>query len=792
MRHLIADLAHSLRLLRRQPGLSVTAVVALAMGIGFTTSMFAIVHGGTRALPVEQPHEIVVIGAQDERGREAPVRPLLMRHWRASLTSVEGLGAWRDDSFNVSGQGLPDRVNGAAITPNTLVILGIRVQSGRPFTEGDAAPGAARVALIGDDIWRVRYQADPGVLGQTIRLDDVPHTIVGVMPPKFGFPINARVWTPLDVQAGAGPADGDPLRVFGRLKDGLSPGQAQAEASGELGRLAGANPGSFSKHRAHVTDFMELETPKEVRQGLTVLVAAVSLAFLVACANVANLLLARAAARTRDTALRTALGASRGRLIGQAIAEAMLMSAIACALGVAMASVALRFFAAASAGIIEAFWVDFRIDATVVAFATGLAALATLATALVPALRATASRTSPLLQAGAPNLAGLRIGRLGRTLVVTQVALACGLFVLTATFVGTAAAIRSVDLVFPAREILTTTLSVPSRTAADPAAKRAFLQDLRDRLAAAPGLGPTAFATVLPGRGGGNDRIGFVDRPDRQPMTSGVAAVTPEFFELAGVRDVPGRLLNWQDDWRTPRVAVVSQSFVRKLSPDREVVGRRIAMQGAEFEVVGVVPDLLMQDVTETDGSGVYLSMLQVRSYIFRTMTQTGPSPLAAFPGLRAAVHAISPDLPVLEPASLHDAIYADKGILDGLAALFLAFGAGTVFLAVIGLFAVLSFAVTARTREFGVRLALGATPRDLASLVLGRGARELGVGLGIGLAIAFAISRLLAATLETAPVAGAGVFAAIVLAICASAALAFWRPVRRVTKLSAMEALRE
>jgi predicted permease len=795
MRHLPADLLYSLRLLRRQPGLAVTAVVALAMGIGFTTSMFAIVHGGTRALPVDRPHEIVVVTAIDGRGRATQIRPSLLRHWQASLQGFESVGAWRDDSFNVSGQGLPDRVSGAAITPNTLAILGVRVQSGRPFTEGDAAPGAARVALISDDVWRSRFQADPGVLGQTIRLDDVPHTVVGVMPPKFGFPIKARIWTPLDVTAGAGPQDGDPLQVFGRLRDDVAPAFAEGEASAALARLASANPGALSADRARVTDFLELETPREMRQGLTVLVAVVSLAFLVACANVANLLLARAAARTRDTALRTALGASRRRLVSQALIEAACVSSVACALGVAMASVALRVFAAASAGILEAFWVDFRIDFTVVAFAFTLAMFATFATALVPALRATSARTSPILQAAAPNVAGLRIGRLGRALVVVQVALACGLFVLTATFVGAAGAIRSIDLVYPAREILTTTLSVPSRIAADPQARRAFLRDVTARVAAAPGLGATAFASALPGRGGGNSRIAFAASPAVEPgpmMTAGVAVVTPELFALAGVDRVPGRLLTWEDDWRTPPVAVVNQSFVRKFSPDREVIGRRIVVEGDEFAVVGVVPDLLMQDVADRDASGVYVSMLQVRPYAFRTMTLAGASPLVRFPAFREAVQQVNPDLPVLEPASLYDAIYADKKVLDVLAGLFLAFGAGTVFLAVIGLFAVLSFAVTARRREFGVRLALGATPRDLASLVLGRGAREVGAGLGIGLAVAFAISRGLAATLENAPAAGAGVFGVIVLAVCASAALALWRPVRRAATVSAMDALRD
>jgi hypothetical protein len=268
--------------------------------------------------------------------------------------------------------------------------------------------------------------------------------------------------------------------------------------------------------------------------------------------------------------------------------------------------------------------------------------------------------------------------------------------------------------------------------------------------------------------------------------------VTPEFFDLAGARATRGRLLTWQDDERVQPVAVVNDSFVRKFSPDGEIVGRRIRTGNREFTVVGIVADLLIQDIQDRDGAGVYLSMRQSRPYVIRTMTGPMPDPLAAFPSFRAAVQEVDPDLPVLEPATLHDAIYADKRVLDAMSTLFLAFGVGTVFLAVIGLFALLSFAVTSRTREFGVRIALGATRRDLVQLVLARGVVELVWGLGVGLLIAVAVSRALAATLENVPPAGANVFAAIVIAIASAALLAIWKPVRRAMRLSPLDALRD
>jgi predicted permease len=784
------DLARSARLLRRQPGLTVAAVTALAMGIGFTTTMFSIVHGGTRALPFDEPHEIVVLQPTNIRGGDAPARPFEFDAWRTSLASFEGLGAWRSASVNVSGTAAPDRIEAAAITPNTFALLGATVAAGRPLGEADARPGAPRVVVIADSIWRSRYGASATAIGDAIRLDGVPHEIVGIMPPGFGFPINARLWTPLGVEAAA-PGEGEPLTVFGRLKDGVGEDRAGQELSLLTTRLAAAHPPVFRDRGARVLAFVELETPREIQRGLQILVMGVSLAFLVACANVANLLLARAAGRSRDTALRSALGASRARLIGVQLAETTLFAALGCGIGLAMASVGLRIFRLASAGILEAFWVDFRVDAAVVVFAATLGLLAALAAGLIPALRATAAGPQALLKTDAAGF-GFRIGRLGRVLVVIQLALACGLLVLTATFVRASASIRAVDLVFPAERILTTMLSVPAAIVEDPAARHRYLARLDEQFDAAAATRGTAFASVLPGRGAGGWAFAFVGENAAAPRYTGVAMVTPEFFALADASARRGRLFTWQDDERALPVAVVNESFVSRFSTDRDVLDRRIRIGDRDFAVVGVVPDLLMQDPEDADGAGLYLPMLQARPYAIRTMTPAGAAPLDALPGLRAAVAAVDPDLPVIEAASLYDAIYADKQVLDAVATLFLGFGLGTIFLALIGLFAILSFTVTARTREFGVRRALGASAGDIVRLVLRRGAIELAWGLGIGLVIAVVLSRALAAALENVPPAGPDVFAAIVAVVVIGACAALWSPVRRAARASIAGALRE
>ena len=795
MRQAVQDLRQSWRIFRRNPGLALAAVVALALGIGFTTTMFGIVHGGTRSLPFEDPDELVAVAqiAPATGAADLDSRPFEIRRWQQTLTSFDGLGAYLPASVNVSGAGNPpERVPAAWVTPGTFDTLGVAPSLGRGLAPSDAAPGAPPVAVIGHRLWQTRFAGDPAILTRDMRLDGEAYRVVGVMPPGFGFPIRARVWLPLALPPSAAPGEGPQLDVFGRLRDGVSAADAATELSTDLGRLATESP-VFEDRAARVFPFTEIETPAELRRGLQLLVAVVSLVLLVACANVANLLLARAAARARDTAIRSALGASRRRLVGQQLAESVLLAAAAAVAGLAIASAGLRFFATASAAILDAFWVDISLDPVVVAFATALGLFAAVTAGLVPALRASSAGAGALLQSQGARVAGPRIGRLGRGLVVAQLTMACGLLVVTTTLVSAAGAMRLVDIPFDEDAVLTADLSVLSEVLADPDTRARLITSLRDRLAAEPELGTAALVSVLPGRGAGQWSFAVTDDPSRpEPRTTGVAMVTPELFDLAGTGPLRGRLLSWQDDAQAPRVAVVNESFVRRHLADREdPIGRRLRLGTLDLTVVGVVPDLLMQDIEDVDGAGLYVSMLQARPYAVRVMTQPPSSPLAAVPALRRAIAAADPDLPVLGTATLRDAIFEDKRVLDALALLFLSFGAGAIFMAALGLHAVLSFVVTQRTREFGVRMALGASAADIVRLVLRRGGLELAWGLALGLGLAAALSRLLAATLERVPPAGLEALGAIAAAVLLASVVALYRPVRRAVRLDPLEALR-
>ena len=619
-------------------------------------------------------------------------------------------------------------------------------------------------------------------------------TIVGVMPARFGFPVNAKVWLPMtEVIASTNAASQeDAFQIAGRLHSSSTLDAASNEVGAVLRRLD-ANSLSGSRRTVRVVPFSELETPREVLQGLRLLVAIVSLVLLVACANVANLLLARAAARARDVAIRTALGASRTRLLLQHLSESALLAGCASILGVAMAAAGLRFFRSESAAILSAFWMEFRVDVMVAGFAAGLGFVAAFASGLVPAIRASRTGVSGVLTAESPTTTGLRMGRLGRGLVAVQVALACGALLLTTTFVGAAGALRSVVIPFPSDRVLTAQLSLPADVLDDGPRRTRRLMELRDRLDASAEIRRTAFVSVLPGRGAGGWPVRFADAPDPDQSSARTAmiAVTPEFFAIAGAPAVRGRQLTWEDDHRAPLVAVVNESFAARHSVGRDPIGRGLRAGTRVFEIVGVVPDLLMQDVEDADGAGFYLSMLQTRPFAVRVMAETDGPALVAAGALRRGVEEVDRDVPVLEVAPLRDAIFSDKKILDALATLFLVFGLGAVFLAALSLHAVLSFVVTRRHREFGIRLALGATARDLAVLLLRRGGLEVVWGLTIGLALAFGLSRILSATLERAPAAGAGTFATIAILVGAGATLAMWRPIRRIAKMNSAALLR-
>ncbi len=793
----LADARSSLRIFRRSPGLAVSAVAALAMGIGFTTTMFSIVRGGTRTLPFDDADRFVVVTRTvPQRGHDLDPGLYDYVAWSRAQRSFTALAAFEEQSVNLSGdRRRPERRSAASVTPGTFDLLRVRPMLGRALLADDARPGAAPVALLGHDLWRARFDGDSGVVGRVIRLDGEPRTVVGVMPPGFGFPVRSSLWFPLAIEGEPLPgAQGTGLRVFGRLRDGVSLDQAQAEMATIAAAISREQPATHANLSARAMPFVEVEMAPNTAAILYLMLGIVSFVLLIACANVANLLLARAAMRSRETALRTALGATRGRIVAHHVAESLALAAVGGALGLGIAHIAVRFFAAATADIIEAFWIDFRVDWAVVLFATAMVAVAAAAAGVLPGLRASAANVSEILKDSSGGTTGLRIGRLARALVLVEVALATGFMIMTMTFTRTAVALRSIDLPFAAREIWSGQLGLTQETLDSPTTRERLARDLTARLEAIPGVRASALVSVLPGRGAGSWTF-TVDAPAVRgaatTTTTGLAIVTPGFFDVVGARMVRGRALAWTDGAGSPTVAVVNESWVRRHSADRDPIGRRIWFGERMLHVVGVAPDLQMQDPEDRDGAGVYASMLQVRPYVIRVMTRAEGDPVELTPRVRDAIEAVDPDVPLIEVARLYDAIYSDKKVLEAFGALFFVFGLGALFLTMVGVYGVVSFAVTRRAREIGVRVALGATRLEIVRLVLRQGVTLIGAGTGAGLVIAFTLSHVLAAVTEVVEPAGFLSYVAIAGALLTTAAAGLLRPVRHALALQPMEALR-
>ena len=792
------DVRTSLRIFRRSPALAFSAVLALAMGAGFTTTMFSIVRGATRSLPFDHPDQIVALTRTSMRGGfDLDPGRFDFVAWSRAQRSFSGLGAFEEQNMNLGGDDQrPERRTGAFVTPSTFPLLGVQPLRGRVLLAADARPDAASVVVLGYDLWQARFGGDPNIVGRLVRIDGQPRTVVGVMPPRFGFPVRSSMWLPLVIESEPEPTSRTAgFKVFGRLGENVALSQARAELATIAAGLARQHPTTHKDLSARVIPFAEVEMAPNTNAILYLMLGVVSFVLLIACANVANLLLARAAMRTRELAVRTALGASRARIVALHVAESVAIAMVGGLLGVVAANTAVRFFAAATSDILDAFWLDFRVDWTVMVFATVTVAVAGIVAGLLPGLRASSTNVAEVLKDASGGSTGLRVGRLARALVVAEVALATGFLIMTMTFSKTAIALRAIDYPFDARRIFVAQLGLTQRAIGSADGRERLVRDLTARLDAAPGVTASALVSVVPGRGAGNWSFSLDAPPAAttaatQP-TTGVAMITPRFFDVVGARVLRGRGIDESDRPGAPIAAVVNTSWVRRFSPDREPLGRKIWLGERALEVVGVVPDLQMQDPGDNRGDGLYVSLLQLQPYALRVLARTQGDPLALTNVVRDAVEAIDRDVPLFEVSSLYDAIYSDKKVLDAFGALFFAAGVGALLLTMVGLYGIVSFAVASRTREIGVRVALGASRGDIARLVLRQGSWLIGIGTAVGLVIAVGLSHALAAATEFFQAAGALTYVAIAGALVMTAAAGLLRPVRRALALQPVDALR-
>lgn len=802
---LIQDVRHGVRLARRQPGLTLLAVMALTLGIGLTTLMFSIIQGAIlRGLPFADADRIVAVSNTDSERPDITrldVLPHDFVEWREAQTSFEVFAAHYGGTVNVSGpEGRPERYDGAFMTANGFDVARARPLLGRAFVESDDQPGAEPVVVLGYEVWQTRFGGDPGVVGRTIRVNGTPTVVVGVMPEGFEFPFNQHIWVPLVLDTlKQKRGEGVNLVVFGRLREGVGVDQAQAEFVTFAARQAKEYPETNANRGAVVRPYIRTFFGNDVYQMLYTMLGAVFGVLLIACANVANLLLAKSAVRAREVALRSALGASRRRIVTQLLLETLVLAVVGTVLGLGLAHVGIELFNRSIVDTDPPFWIDIRIDPIVVAFAAGLTLLAAVVSGLMPALQASRADVGEVLKDEGRGTSSLRIGRVSRALVVAEIALSCGLLVAAGLAIRSIVNLNVTNFGLPTEQVLTARLGLFESAYPDAESRATFYADLHRRLQA---LGPAraaAIATNLPTMGGGRTTIeieGQTYAADRDFPSAASAVVSPGFFSTFDRAVVRGREFTEADRLDAPRVAIVNDSFAQKYFAGDEPIGRRFRLGRREVDnpwitIVGVAPDLYVGGIENRVPEGFYLALAQQPPRFASLAIRADGDALSLAPAMRQAVQQIDPDLPLYWVRTLATGIAENNWHYRVFGSLFMVFGFVAVFLATAGLYGVMSFSVTRRTQEIGVRMALGADRSRVLRLVFRQGAWQLGLGLALGVVLAGGLSRLLTILLFGIEPWDLATFSSVVVLLAVVALVAILVPARRAMRVEPMTALR-
>jgi putative ABC transport system permease protein len=801
------DLRLGFRLLRKNPWLTLVGVLALGMGIGLTAMMYSIIYGMLlRGLPFEGADRIYHAHRSDaSQGitqMGVPLHDFL--DWREQQRAFEELAAFYSSTVNLGDTGHPERFSGGFMTANAFRILGVQPHLGRAFRDGDDAPGAAPVLILGYDAWRSRYNADPGVVGREVRVNGRTAEVIGVMPQGFRFPTSQQVWVPLELDAtrferGEGPS----LEVYGRLRPGVTPSAAKAEFDAITQRIEATHPSGMPNVQAQVMPYTERFVGDGPRKFLSTMLGAVFLVLLIACANVANLLLTRAALRSKEVGIRTALGAPRWRVVSQFLAESLALATVGAALGLAIAWSGGRLFKAAVASTNPPFWFDIRLDAPVLLFAAGVSMLAAVVAGALPAWQASRADVNDILKDEARGSSSFRMGQLGKGLVVVEIALSCGLLVGAGLMIRSVTNLRTLDLGIPTESVFTARVWLPEIGYADVGSQNRFFENLHSRLGALPGVEAVSLTSNLPALGAPNPQVAvegesYAD-PQRDQQRARRIVVTPGFFRTFSRELHEGRDFTSTDNEVGMPVAVVNESFAQRHFGAASALGRRIhfalpatADTAARWlTIVGVVPDMYAGNVDNVNPHAIYVPLAQSGAQFLDVAARTASEPMTLTPLVRDEVAAIDADIPLYQVRTLDDAIRESTWFFRVFGALFMVFGFVALFLAAIGLYAVMSSSVSRRTREVGVRMALGAQRGDVLRLVFRQAMVQVGVGLTLGLAFAAAISRLLAVVLFDVEPRDPVVFGGIIIVLALTGAAATFLPARRATRVDPQVALR-
>lgn len=806
------DLRHALRMLGRNPGFAAVIVLTLALSIGANSAIFSVIYGVLlRPLPYPEAGRIVRVFFHSPNFPKFPLNPFDFRDFRSRNRSFESLAGFTRGDLQLAGNGQPERYTAFQVTAGYFKLLGLRPALGREFNTGDEIPGNGRQVILSDRLWRKRFDADPRVIGRKITLNSQPFTVAGVMPPGVQHPGNSYqevphgetvdLWSPFTFRGDPSERGSHYLEAIGRLRRGVTPAQSQAEMNTLIAQLAREHPGALEGWQTlAVPLYQEIIGPS--RRLLLILLGAVGLVLLIACANAANLLLARASARQREIAVRAALGAGRPRLVRQMLAESLLIALIGGALATAIAVAGVQILAALlPAGFPRAGAI--HVNAAVFAFTLVVALATGILFGLAPALQATRADLQQGLRDGGRGSTGSgRPQRLRSVLVVGEVGLACVLLIAAGLMLRSFVNLLRADPGFRPEHLLTASISLPGDTYKPPEMLR-FYERLIANLNSAAGIRSAAVGTDLPWTGYDANMSGFVIEGKHAPQQENYHAryhvATPDYFRTMGIPLIRGRFFTDADDMKAPGpVLIVNQSMARRYWPNEDPVGRRITFDDHPKEadwmrIVGIVGDVKDKPNSPAAEMAFWWPLRQtpvdIGNMSIAVLGSSDPALLAD--ELRQAVRQIDPSLAVADLRAM-DQIAGANVATPRFTLLLVALFAGLALtLAAIGMYGVISYSVSRRTHEFGMRMALGAKPWDVQRLVLRQGVRLALLGVAMGLAGALALSRVLWSLLYGVSAADPLTFASVTLIAIAITLVACYLPARRATAVDPMTALR-